>query len=92
VPKRGISERTPCLSFELETFGELHLTTANRRKLRDGSVICTSHEKTPSTLALGVFCQPMGSESSLPNVRLPDLDSDYVPSGEQRIFLFGELL
>jgi len=29
-----------------------------------------AHEKTPGTLALGVSCQPVGSESSLPNVRL----------------------
>ena len=25
----------------------------------------------PSTLTLGVYCQPVGRESSLPNVRLP---------------------
>ena len=30
-----------------------------------------AHEKTPGTLALGVSCQPVGSESSLPIERLP---------------------
>jgi hypothetical protein len=29
-------------------------------------------KKTPGALALGVSCQPVGSESSPPNVRLPE--------------------
>ncbi len=40
-----------------------------------------AHEKTPGTLALGVSCQPAGSVSSLPNVRLPELDSNLILSG-----------
>jgi hypothetical protein len=40
-----------------------------------------AHEKTPGTLALGVSCQPVGSESSLPIERLPDMDSNHEPSG-----------
>ena len=32
-------------------------------------------KKTPGTLALGVSCQPAGSESSLPIEKLPLLDT-----------------
>ena len=71
VPKRHVSERTPCLGFEPETLVERHLTTANRRKLCDSRAIWTAHEKTPGTLALGVLRQPVGSDFPLPNKRLP---------------------
>ena len=41
----SVLARTPCLSFELETLVERHLTTANRRKLCGSRAIQNPHKK-----------------------------------------------
>lgn len=56
-------------------------TERDRRKHYDFRGFAPAHEKTPGGLPLGVWRKPVGRNSSRPNERLPDKDSNLGLSG-----------
>ena len=73
MTKCGISERRPVSLFRTRepAGGSMSGPEIDANALASCG-FGDAHEKTPSTLALGVLCQPVGSESSLPIERLPE--------------------